>query len=711
MRGFFGLYKLGNRCLLLASSAKNVNYAQASFCQWNRLHAFVLHGNVRCCTTSSSVRFSWEGSSSFASLMSKLEATLKDDSVDEAWEAFSNYRRLHGFPQKNLLNRMIMLMSYSSNPYWLRKAYEVVLVILEEKPCLLHHDPLTKLAFTLVRSQMPVRAATIIRIMLENRMYPSVEDVWNTLFFHLVKTEVGSYLASYVLIEMCEHVSHHNAKDRRGRQKKLSLPNSTTFNLVLNSCMQHGSVLKAQQLIELMPQMGVVADANSIIIIARFCEMTGQRDELVKLKKHVDGVSSLTLSCHYQQFYDSLLSLHFKYNDLDAAAELMFEMYKRLDLLPSSSGKGKGSHLQRQSLIQFGSSNLRMGFHIMVEPEHLSNNFVVEAKCYSGLILSSNGKLVPSKKALAKLIDGYVRERKVRKISDFLIRIEKELDSQETKLSFEVMDACIQLGLLETAHDILDDMESAEVSVIPCIYGSLLREYCKQEMLDEANVLLKQMRKVDFFVKLSNVNVSMHEVIAESLRLFGDDYDYVIGSVRKSELTELLDKENRSADPRSCLLYELNSSILFFCKAKMMEDAMRTYKRMEQRYVYPTAQTFIHIINGFSSLKMYREISIVWGDIKRKLEEGVLIPDRDLFECLLWNFLRGGYFERVMETIDFMIKHKMFIDKWKYKKDFLKLHKDLYKNLKASHARTEAQSKRLEHVRAFRRWAGIKRNL
>ncbi|KAJ0961643.1 hypothetical protein J5N97_001140 [Dioscorea zingiberensis] len=483
MRG--RLYKLGHRCLFLASSAKNVNYEQASFCQWNRLHAFVLRANACGCSTSSVARFSWEGTSSFAILVSKLEATLKDDSVDEAWEAFSNYRSLHGFPQKHLLSRMIVLMSYSSKPYWLH---------------------------------------------------------------------------------------------------------AKAYNLVL-----HGSVLKAQQLIELMSQMEVVADANSIIIIARFYEMIGQRDELVKLKNHVDGVSSLTLSCHYQQFYDCLLSLHFKYNDLDAAAELMFELYRRLELLQSCNG---------------GSTK----------------------ECYSGLILSSNGKLVPSKKALAKLIDGYLRERKLGKISDFLVRTEKELDSQEINLSFEVMDACIQLGLLETAHDILDDLELAEVSVRPSIYGSLLRAYCKRDMLEEA-------------------------------------------------------------------------------KVKMMEDAMRTYKRMEQNYVYPTAQTFIHIINGFSSLKMYREITIVWGDIKRKLEDGVLIPERDLFECLLWNFLRGGYLERVMETIGYMIKHKMFIDKWKYKTEFLKLHKDLYKNLKASHARTEAQSKRLEHVRAFRRWAGIKSNL
>jgi hypothetical protein len=49
----------------------------------------------------------------------------------------------------------------------------------------------------------------------------------------------------------------------------------------------------------------------------------------------------------------------------------------------------------------------------------------------------------------------------------------------------------------------------------------------------------------------------------------------------------------------------------------------------------------------------------------------------------------------------------MYCDKWMYKDEFLKFHKNLYRSLKASEARTEAQSKRLEHVKAFRKWVGI----
>lgn len=51
---------------------------------------------------------------------------------------------------------------------------------------------------------------------------------------------------------------------------------------------------------------------------------------------------------------------------------------------------------------------------------------------------------------------------------------------------------------------------------------------------------------------------------------------------------------------------------------------------------------------------MYREIIILWGDIKRYVNDGCLFVNRDLYEILIMNFFRGGYFERVMEVINFM---------------------------------------------------------
>ncbi|KAJ0014806.1 hypothetical protein Pint_21210 [Pistacia integerrima] len=140
---------------------------------------------------------------------------------------------------------------------------------------------------------------------------------------------------------------------------------------------------------------------------------------------------------------------------------------------------------------------------------------------------------------------------------------------------------------------------------------------------------------------------------------------------------------------------------------KMIDDALKIYRRMQAMNIQPTVQTFAYLAYGYSSLEMYRDITILWGDIKRNMATGNLAVNRDLFEIMLLNFLKGGYFERVMEVINYIKGHNMYIDKWMYKSEFLKHHKNLYKSLKASNARTEAQSKRLEHVKAFRKLVDI----
>ncbi|KAJ8504565.1 hypothetical protein OPV22_005451 [Ensete ventricosum] len=66
-------------------------------------------GATMCCDpfrryTSSRVepRSLWEGSS-YETLLRKFESALPDDSLEEAWEAFGNFKMLHGFPEQRLI--------------------------------------------------------------------------------------------------------------------------------------------------------------------------------------------------------------------------------------------------------------------------------------------------------------------------------------------------------------------------------------------------------------------------------------------------------------------------------------------------------------------------------------------------------------------------------------------------------------------------------
>ncbi|KAL5973767.1 hypothetical protein ACLOJK_030423 [Asimina triloba] len=658
----------------------------------------------RCLSATRQPKISW-GVSSCETLLSKLEIALKDHCLDEAWGIFTDFKNLYGFPKQCVVRRLIIEMCYASDPGWLEKAHDLVLLILKRRSDLLHHDFLTRLVVALARAQMPSPASTVVRIMLEKEKILPM-DMLSTVLLHMVKTSTGTYLASDALIEICDCCLRSGDRNTRSsRWQKLHTPNTMIFNLVLDACVRFGATLKAQQIIEdVMPRMGVMADAGTIVIMALIHEGNGLRDELKKLKEHVDSTPVL-LDQHYKKFYDSFLSLHFKFNDIDAAAGLVLDLYRRRQSLHQLGALAKKDHdLERPCLVHIGSCNFRNGLKMKIKPELLQHDFTVGGERQPEHVLFMDGKLVASQKALAKIIHGYIRERNVSHLSNLLISIEKVLDfPSDASLSSDVVNACIQLGWLEIAHDILDDMYSAAAPVGQTTYMSLLKAYCKGNQLDEAKVLLKQMRNVGLLLDSSDEKV-ITACHAE------DDPISPPHAKATPGLAEFLLQETReegSPSGPTPLVYEMNSSIYFFCKAKMMEDALKTLQKMREMNLQPLVQTFSNLVNGYSSLHMYREITILWGEIRRRMDDGVLPTNRDLLESLLWNFIRGGYFERVMEIIGYMNKHRMHADRWKYRREFLKFHKDLYRNLRTLKAKTEAQSNRVEHVRAFRKWAGI----
>lgn len=652
------------------------------------------------CSVTCVERLSW-GGSSHAVLLTKLENALKDLKLDEAWETFNDFKRLYGFPNHLLVSRFITQLSYSSSPHWLQKACDLVVIVLKENSFRLQPDILAKLVLSLARAQMPIPASMILRLMLEKGILPPL-NVLQLVFLHMVKTEVGTSIVSNILVQICDY--HLRFCSEKSHRTSLLKPDTMIFNLVLDACAIFASSLKGQQIIELMSQTGVVADAHSINIIAQIHEMNGQRDELKKFKDHIAPLPVPFIS-HYWLFYECLLSLHFKFDDIDAAAELVLDMNRSCESHPN---KDLGKDYQKPCFVSIGSQNLKNGLKIQIMPELLQKDSALKAEGKLDLVICRDKKLLPSNRALSKLINGFKRHGKINELSSFLLSLNRELlSSGGSSLFCAVIDACISLGWMEIAHDILDDMESSGNPLGSSAYMALLTAYYKRNMSREGNVLLNQMRKVGLVVNLSDKIVnskSVPENVGRSSLCINE-----LSSICQPSLSESLGQEITEMEKTtSPIVYELNSSIYFFSKAKMMGDALKIYRRMKEMKIQPTEQTFAYLVFGYSSLEMYRDITILWGDIKRTMESKNLSLSSDLYKILLLNFLRGGYFERVMEVIGYMEKCSMYIDKWIYKSEYLKIHKDLYRSLKACKARTEAQGKRLEHVLAFKKWAGIK---
>ncbi|KNA23089.1 hypothetical protein SOVF_028120 [Spinacia oleracea] len=691
----FNLLVTSNIKKAVSGVIHNPHINKSSFRTYQETDLCYRQCNIACLkrfsTYTEQAELCWEGSNHDI-MLKRLESALLDCKDYEVWAVFSKFKSLYGFPPPAVLSKVISGLSYSSDHRSLPKVCNLVFKIAKENTESLQHDSLSRLCLSLGRAQMPVLASKVIRLMVQRNSAPPV-DVLCSVFMHMVKTEAGECLASNTLLEICDLFHHLSAK--RSECAMLMKPSTTIFNLILEACVRSGSSLKGNKIIEAMARIRVVADVHSVLLFTYIYEMNGLRDELKKFKEYVDRVS-LPLSRHYVQFYDKLLSLHYDFDDLDAAARLVADIY----LLWGSRPQHPTEDLMKPCQVPIGPPYLKEGLKVQVMFELLQKDFVVHAKGKEEYVVLENGKLVLTSKGWARLIIKYKKRERISELSELIAAIQKKTGSdQEGSLCRDVIHACIYSGCLETAHDILDDMEMANMSVPTSTYMLLLNAYCRKNMSKEAEALVKQIKRIGLLINASD-EMMVSNCITGVLN--GSVVEPITG--RQSELTEYLVQEMNGEYKSSSKVYELNSSMYFFCKAKMMEDAQTIYRKMQELNIPPTVQTFAYLVEGYLSLEMYRENTILWGDIKRFMYHGCSLANRDLYELLLLNFLRGGYFERVLDVLCCMKEQAMYTDRWMYKQEFIRLHKNLYRRLKAADATTEAQRLRLEHVKAFRMW-------
>ena len=153
--------------------------------------------------------------------------------------------------------------------------------------------------------------------------------------------------------------------------------------------------------------------------------MNGLRNEMKELKDHIDGVLAFYV-CHYCQFYDSLLSLHFKFSNIDAAAKLVMDMTSSHNY---DVKKECEKHMQKPCFIAIGSPFLRTVLKIHIKSELLHKDSILKVESRQVLIFYDDGKLVLSNSALAKFIGGYKKDGRISELSKVLLSIQGELNS------------------------------------------------------------------------------------------------------------------------------------------------------------------------------------------------------------------------------------------------------------------------------------------
>ncbi|KAL1216547.1 Pentatricopeptide repeat-containing protein [Cardamine amara subsp. amara] len=745
-------YGLAGKALL--SNARNLN-ALSQLRTSTRFHVWSIDRTEAFSTISGSILLQARDP---AKLNEEIQIAVEARRCDEAWRLFEQHMQMEGFPRKSVVNNVLVCFAESLDSNWLQKGYSLVEKAFEEsKQNLLEKEPLLYLSLALAKSGMAVPASTILRKLVETEEYPHV-SAWSAVLAHMSLAGSGSYLSAEFVLEI-GYLFQNNRVDPRKKSNTPLLamkPNTQALNIALAGCLLFGTTRKAEQLLDMIPKIGAKADANLLVIMAHIYERNGRRDELRKLQRHIDEACNLNDS-QFWQFYNCLLMCHLKFGDLESASKMVLEMLRRGKVARNSLGaailgfdrlilkkvSGKGSEViehdnPETQMVSIHSSMIpydefsrdRKFLKLEAEVKDVLVALLAKLHVQVELITSERGVLQPTEEIYVKLAKAFLESGKMKELAEFLLKAEHEESpvSSDSSMLVNVINACISLGMLDQAHDLLDEMRMAGIRTGSSVYSSLLRAYCKTNRTREVTSLLRDAQKAGIQLDSSCYEALIQSQVIQNdthgaLNVFKEMKEAKIprggnqqfekllkGSEGKAEagLMSKLLREIREAQSLDAGVHDWNNVIHFFSKKGLMQDAEKALTKMRSLGHSPNAQTFHSMVTGYAAIgSKYTEVTELWGEMKSiAAATSSMRFDQELLDAVLYTFVRGGFFSRANEVVEMMEKKNMFVDKYKYRMLFLKYHKTAYKG-KAPKVQSESQLKKREAGLAFKKWIGL----
>ncbi|KAK1410460.1 hypothetical protein QVD17_36997 [Tagetes erecta] len=688
-----------------------------------------------------------------AKLSEELELALNEHRLNDAWNLHEQHMNMEGFPRKSVVNKVIAAFAQSLELEWLDRAYELVeKAINEHKQNLLDKETLMYLSLCLARYGLPVNAATVLRKLVEMEQFPPV-NVWAAILAYMSQTCAGAYLAAELVLEI-GFLFQDGRVDPRKKSNELLIamkPDTTAVNIAIAGCLIFQKNRKAEQILDMIPRIGVKTDVTLLIMMGHLYERNGRREELKKLKRYIDEAHDLS-DGQFREFYNCLLSCHLKFGDLESASHMVLEMLRKAKKAQNSLGMStfmfeglKIDKVESQESLTREKSNPEGSrthawtyeefcgdwkfLKLEAEAKELLKMLIMKFQTQIQLITTERGILQPTETILVKLVKAFLESNKIKELVGFLVKVEKEDSpvSPDSSLLVQVINACIALGWLDRAHDLLDEMRLCGVKTGSSVYSSLLKAYCKENRSAEVKSLLKDARKAGVQLDASSYEAMMEcHVVGNdtrgALNLFKEmkeakldksgqqEFDNLVngcvGSGEAKLMARLL-QEIKDGQPIDCGVHDWNNVIHFFSRKRLMQDAEKALKKMRSLGHAPNAQTFHSLVTGYAAVGgKYTEVTELWGEMKVLAFYHGMKFDQELLDSVLYTFVRGGFFIRANEVVEMMEKGKMFVDKYKYRTLFLKYHKSFCKG-KAPKVQTESQLNRREAALTFKKWVGL----
>ncbi|XP_058081008.1 pentatricopeptide repeat-containing protein At1g69290-like [Magnolia sinica] len=606
-------------------------------------------------------------SQEISNLESSLQTSLSINNTDQAWKYFKHLTSHLSssspppfFPSPHLFNSLISHLSSQKDLLNLKRAFASTVFLLEKHPQCLSMQTIQTVLQSMQSANTPAPAFALLKSLFKNRIFPPF-SLWGCILIEISRKNRDFFPAFLRLFDLSCKISLDEKLD-------FMKPDLAACNAALEGCcIDLGSVSDAEKVVETMSVLGIKPDVMSFGFLAYLYAFKGLEEKVVELEILMGafGFPSKKL------FYGNLIHGYVKSGDLGSVSAVILRALR----------------------------------------ERTDKDSVLNEECYGEVVKGffGSGRI----KDLAKLIiDGQELESS------------QSSNSAESTVGFGIVNACIDLGLLDKAHCILDEMSAQGGAVGIGVYSSILKAYCKERRTAEAAQLVMEVNgsglRLDAGSYDALIDASMSSQDFQSaFSLFREMREARIPDLKMSYLTIMTGlTENHRPELMAAFLDEIvddprveigthdwNSIIHAFCKLGRLEDARRTFRRMVFLRFQPNEQTYLSLINGYVTAGSYFSVLILWTEVRKRMSvdggKGIKF-DHNLVDAFLYALVKGGFFDAAMQVVEKAQEMKIFVDKWRHKQAFMETHK----KLKVAKLRRR-NFRKMEALIAFKNWAGL----
>ncbi|XP_072951527.1 pentatricopeptide repeat-containing protein At1g69290 [Typha angustifolia] len=588
-----------------------------------------------------------------SSLESDILSSLRSHNTDDAWRAFKSLASASVLPSPAVADSLVAHLSCLRDRLSLKRAFAAAVFLLERNPQAVSFDTVESLFRAMAAADAAAPALALLRAMFKNRSFPPF-SVWAPSLIEMAKRNGG--FGAFLL------VFEENCRITMEEKVEFMKPDLDSCNAILDGCCRLlCSVSDAERVLEIMSSLGLSPDLRSFGSLAYLYASKGMESRIAELDKLMDALGFSKM----EDFFKNLISGYVKAGSFDSVSLIVLRALKE-----------RGDE---------GSNGLD------------GDSYVEMVKCFI-----DNGRI----KELAALI-----------VETQELESSRQSIGVESSVGFGIVNACVGLGLLDKAHNILDEITAQGASVGLGVYSSILQAYCKERRTAEAAQLVTDISAAGLrldansYDALIDASMSSHD-FQSAFSLFRDMREARLTDLKTSYLTimtGLMEKHRPELmasfldsvvdDPRiEIATHDWNSIIHAFCKLGRLEDARRTYRRMMFLRFEPNNQTYLSLINGYVSAEKYFSVLMLWTEVRRKGADF----DHDLIDAFLYALVKGGFFDAAMQVAEKAQELKIFVDKWRHKQAFMETHK----KLRVAKLR-KRNFRKMEALIAFKNWAGL----